>query len=115
MRRKGLVQGTGEGILTAQGQIAWLKRRIVELEGEAATLPTVGFHRAAYVRTRKTLKHVRRALEEEQEYLEWLEGLLDQDIELEKELNVQMQERLRRAEEADRRRAAFRLIQGGKP
>lgn len=105
--------------------IAWLERREAEFLEQSAGLPTVGFHRAAFLDLRRALKRVRRALEEEREYLEKLEADIAWDRQTEelmtpeqlaswREFEAEQERRLQRSAVAFRRRAAFRIIDGGK-
>ncbi len=124
-----LVEDTQEEIRKAEGYVAWLTKRIGDLELEAASLPTVGFHRPKYLETRKILKKVKRALRDEQEYLDGLRDRIADDRELEtmmspedieswkkfeEEQRQELDARLARSQEADKRRDQFRLILGGK-
>jgi hypothetical protein len=128
------VDDIDEEIRKVDGQIAWLQKRVVELEEQAASLPTVGFHRQAFKDTKRMIRRVRESLAEEQEFRAWLDEERKWDAEMqaivgqeqpasfweefekkfEREQNDRLRERDLRATEAEKRRAAFRLIEGGK-
>ena len=124
-----MFEETKAAIDKSKGRIAWFEKRAAELEFEAATLPSVGYHRAKFIEAKKALKRVRHALEDEREHLGWLLESAKHDDELAammspetlaswKEFNEEQdtlrKERERREREAEKRRDAFRLIPGGR-
>jgi hypothetical protein len=124
-----MFEETKSEIAKTRGRIANLERRTKELEVEVATLPTRGYHRMKYLEARRTLKKVRKALEAEQEGLESLIALGESEAEMqeimspeqiadwkkfEAEQEAERKDRERRWQEANKRREAFRVIDGGK-
>ena len=109
----------------AKGSVAWYEREIAKLEAEYATLPSVGYHRARFLEVRKRLRHMREALDAAKQELAWFEESADAEKELDAMLTPEervdfenfMKEqdaRARRDVQAEKRRDAFKVIDGGR-
>lgn len=115
---------TKEAIGKSKSWIKFFEKRVSELTLEAATLPTVGYHRNKYLEAKRALAKVKEALEAEREHLESLESLGVSEDEMQqvmspeqiadwKKFEADQDERHKREREAHKRRQQFRVIDGG--
>lgn len=124
-----MLEDTQQSIAKSKARITFLEKRVSELELEVATTPTVGYQRRKFREAKKALVHVKEALDAEREQLESLVGMAEADAELEdmmspeqlvswREFEAQQaaesKARVKSEQEAEKRRDAFRVIEGGK-
>ncbi len=125
---------TSQAIEKSKGRLAWLEKRLADLEVHRATLPSVGCHRSEFLRTQRVIQFVKETLEKERDQMKWLreEALQAEEFEklfgkielteeqekayaeYQKEDVTRQKERERREVEAEQRRAQFRVIPGGR-